>query len=41
MVNALAGEALGGELAGRIRPAVLRRIVVSVGLVVAVIYFVR
>ncbi|MBZ5537076.1 MAG: sulfite exporter TauE/SafE family protein [Acidobacteriia bacterium] len=40
-VGALAGGALGGRLAGRIRPAVLRWIVVAVGLVVSVIYFIR
>lgn len=40
-VAALAGGALGGRLAGRIQPALLRWIVVSVGVVVAVIYLVR
>ena len=40
-VGALAGGALGGRLAGRIRPILLRRIVVTVGLVVAMIYLVR
>jgi uncharacterized membrane protein YfcA len=39
--GALAGGALGGRLASRIRPLVLRRIVVTVGLIVAVIYLVR
>jgi uncharacterized membrane protein YfcA len=39
-VGALAGAA-GGRLAGRIKPITLRRIVIFVGLVVAVIYFVR
>lgn len=40
-VGALAGGALGGRLAGRIQPAVLRWMVVVVGVVVAVIYWVR
>jgi hypothetical protein len=38
---ALAGGVLGGRLAGRIRPTVLRMIVVTIGLVVAGIYLVR
>ncbi len=40
-IGALAGGALGGRLAGKIKPITLRRIVVTVGLVVAVIYFFR
>ncbi len=40
-VGALAGGSLGGRLAGRIKPATLRWIVVGVGVVVAVIYFLR
>lgn len=40
-VGALLGGALGGKLAGRIQPDMLRRIVVTVGVVVALIYFVR
>ncbi len=40
-VGALAGGALGGRLAGRIRPVMLRRIVVTAGVVIAVIYFVH
>ncbi len=39
--GALAGGALGGKLAGRIKPSVLRRLVVAVGVAVAGIYFVR
>ena len=39
--GALAGGALGGRLAGRIRPLMLRRIVVTVGFIVAMIYLVR
>ena len=41
MVGALAGGSLGGRIAGRINPGVLRRIVVAVGLIIAGIYFVR
>lgn len=41
MSFALVGGALGGRLAGRIKPSVLRWVVVSIGVVVAVIYFVR
>lgn len=40
-VGALAGGALGGRLAGRIRPSSLRWLVVTIGVVVAVIYWVR
>jgi uncharacterized membrane protein YfcA len=40
-MGALAGGALGGRLSGRIKPITLRRIVITVGLVVSVIYFVR
>jgi uncharacterized membrane protein YfcA len=40
-VGALVGGALGGRLAGRIRPATLRAVVVTLGIVIAVIYFIR
>lgn len=40
-VFALAGGTIGGKLAGRIPPQVLRWVVVAIGLVVSVIYFVR
>src|SRR5512146_1402877 len=40
-VGALAGGALGGRLAGKIKPGTLRRIVIIVGLAVAAVYFVR
>ncbi len=40
-VGALAGGALGGRLAGWIQPTALRRIVVTVGVLVALVYFVR
>jgi uncharacterized protein len=40
-VGALAGGALGGKLAGRIKPAVLRGMVIVIGTIVAIIYLVR
>lgn len=40
-VGALVGGALGGRLAGRIKPVTLRWIVVSIGIVVSIIYFIR
>lgn len=40
-IGALGGGALGGRLAGKIKPIVLRRIVITIGLIVAVVYFVR
>jgi len=40
-VFALIGGSLGGRLAGRIQPDLLRRVVVAIGVVVAVIYLVR
>lgn len=40
-VGALVGGALGGRLAGRIQPATLRRVVVTLGVTIAIIYFVR
>jgi uncharacterized membrane protein YfcA len=40
-VGALGGGVLGGRLAGRIKPLVLRWVVIVVGLVVAAIYFAR
>ena len=41
MVGALCGGAIGGKLAGRVKPATLRWLVVSIGVVVAIIYLVR
>ncbi|MBK8051432.1 MAG: sulfite exporter TauE/SafE family protein [Anaerolineales bacterium] len=41
MVGAIAGGAMGGKFAGRIKPATLRWVVVTIGVVVAIIYFVR
>jgi hypothetical protein len=40
-VGALLGGILGGRLAGRVQPAMLRWIVVSIGVVVSVVYFIR
>ena len=40
-VCALAGGSAGGKLAGKINPTLLRWVVVAVGVVVAVIYFVK
>jgi uncharacterized membrane protein YfcA len=39
MVGALVGGALGGRLASRIKPAALRRLVVTAGVIIALIYF--
>lgn len=40
-VGALVGGTLGGRLAGRVKPSTLRWIVVSIGVIVSIIYFVR
>ena len=40
-VGALIGGTLGGKFAGRIKPATLRWTVVTIGVIVAIIYFVR
>ncbi|MGE5528375.1 MAG: sulfite exporter TauE/SafE family protein [Patescibacteria group bacterium] len=39
--GAMLGGAAGGRLSGRIRPAALRRVVVGIGLAVAIVYLVR
>ncbi len=39
--GALAGGVLGGLVAGRVRPETLRRVVVVIGVAVALVYFVR
>jgi hypothetical protein len=39
--GALLGGTLGGKLAGRVKPATLRWIVVSIGVAVSIIYFTR
>jgi hypothetical protein len=41
MIGALAGGAVGGKLAGRIKPATLRWIVVSIGFIIGTIYLFR
>lgn len=40
-VGALIGGTLGGKLAGRIQPSTLRWTVVTIGVVISIIYFVR
>jgi len=40
-VGALAGGVLGGRMAGRIKQVTLRWIVIGIGLLVAVVYFIR
>jgi uncharacterized protein len=40
-VGALIGGMLGGRLAGRINPSTLRGMVVLVGVVISIIYFIR
>jgi uncharacterized membrane protein YfcA len=40
-VGALLGGSLGGRLAGRVRPSTLRWIIVSIGIIVSIVYFVR
>ncbi len=40
-IGALAGGVLGGMVAGRIRPELLRWIVVVVGVAISIVYFVR
>jgi hypothetical protein len=40
-VGALIGGALGGRLAGRIQPSTLRWTVITIGVVLSIVYFVR
>jgi uncharacterized membrane protein YfcA len=40
-VGAIVGGVIGGRLAGSIKPAVLRGVVITIGVIVAVIYLVR
>jgi uncharacterized protein len=40
-VGALIGGVLGGRLAGRIKPAALRWTVITIGVIISIIYFVR
>jgi uncharacterized protein len=41
MVGALAGGAIGGRLAGRIKPATLRWVVITIGVIVGLVYLLR
>ncbi len=40
-IFAILGGSLGGRLAGKIKPATLRWTVVTIGVIVAIIYFIR
>ena len=40
-VFALSGGVIGGRIAGRVKPTVLRWIVVTIGVIVSIIYLVR
>jgi len=40
-VCALVGGMLGGKLAGKIQPSMLRKMVVTIGILISVVYFVR
>lgn len=40
-IGALIGGAIGGRLAGRIHPATLRKVVVVIGIIISIIYFIR
>jgi uncharacterized membrane protein YfcA len=40
-IGAIAGGTIGGHLAGRVRASTLRRVVVSIGLVVGLVYLIR
>lgn len=40
-VGALIGGTLGGKLAGRIKPSMLRWTVVTIGVIISIVYFVR
>ena len=41
MVGALLGGTLGGRLAGRVKPSTLRWTVVTIGVIISIIYFVK
>lgn len=41
MIGAIIGGVIGGKLAGTISPATLRTLVVTIGIVVAIIYFIK
>lgn len=40
-IGALLGGVIGGKLAGRIKPATLRRVVVTIGIIVSILYFIN
>ena len=40
-VGAVAGGYLGGKIAGKMNPAILRWVIISIGLIVSVIYFLQ
>jgi uncharacterized membrane protein YfcA len=40
-VGALIGGTLGGRLAGRIKPSTLRWTVITIGVIISIIYFIR
>ena len=40
-IGAVGGGTIGGHLAGRVRAATLRRVVVSIGLLVGLVYLIR
>ncbi len=40
-VGALLGGVIGGKLAGRIKPITLRRVVVTIGIIVSILYFIN
>lgn len=40
-IGALIGGTLGGRLAGRIKPATLRWTVITIGVIISIIYFIR
>ncbi len=40
-VSALLGGTIGGRLAGKLKPVILRWVVVSIGVIVSIIYFVK
>jgi hypothetical protein len=40
-IGALAGGAIGGSVAGRVRPSMLRWIVVVLGVAISIVYFVQ
>jgi uncharacterized membrane protein YfcA len=40
-VGALIGGTLGGRLAGKVKPSTLRWTVVTIGVIISMIYFIR